>query len=63
MIPVPKALKVLKENKEKIEEKTYTKWLDYDKIQNRVEIRTRKQGDYLFINDLGNKILDIMFND
>ena len=33
-----------------IPEKTYTKWFDYDKIENYLEIRTRKPGDYLEIN-------------
>lgn len=33
-----------------IEEKTYTKWLDYDKIESLV-LRSRQQGDYLTVND------------
>jgi len=33
-----------------ISEKTYTKWFDYDKIENYPEIRRRKPGDYLEIN-------------
>ncbi len=33
-----------------IPEKTYTKWLDYDKIMNDLEIRGRRAGDYLEIN-------------
>ena len=32
-----------------IEEKTYTKWLDYDKIKNSVEIRHRRYGDRISI--------------
>ena len=41
-----------------IPEKTYTKWFDYDKIENYLEIRTRKPGDYLEINqDHGRKKL------
>ena len=32
-----------------IEEKTYTKWLDYDKIKNSVEIRHRRSGDRISI--------------
>ena len=41
-----------------IEQKTYTKWFDYDKIINCVKIRTRLQGDYLTVNsDMGRKSL------
>lgn len=39
---------------QKIEEKTYTKWLDYDKIKKDLCVRTRRNGDYLVINDKGN---------
>lgn len=35
---------------------TYTKWLDYDKIHSRVEIRNRRAGDYICINDAGNRM-------
>ncbi len=31
------------------------KWFDYDKIENAVEIRTRKEGDFLQINASGGK--------
>ena len=33
-----------------IEQKTYTKWLDYDRMKSLV-LRTRRPGDYLAIND------------
>ena len=33
-----------------IEQKTYTKWLDYDRIKSLV-LRTRRPGDYLAVND------------
>ncbi len=32
---------------EKNQEKMYTKWFDYDKIKDRLSVRTRKPGDYL----------------
>ncbi|MDF2485783.1 MAG: hypothetical protein K0R46_1951 [Herbinix sp.] len=31
------------------------KWFDYDKIENAVEIRTRREGDYLQINTFGGR--------
>ena len=37
-----------------IEQKTYTKWFDYDKINNCPVVRNRKTGDYLTINKEGN---------
>ena len=40
---------------QKIEEKKYTKWLDYDRIKENPCIRTRKTGDYMIINGQGNK--------
>ena len=39
------------ENMENIAAKTYTKWLDYDKIKGNIHIRSRRSGDYLTIND------------
>ena len=45
-----------------IPQKTYTKWFDYDKITSVVVFRTRKQGDYLTINqDGGRKSLQDYF--
>ena len=38
---------------QKIEEKKYTKWLDYDKINYNLSIRTRKTGDYLIVDSRG----------
>lgn len=38
---------------QKIEEKTCTKWLDYDKIKGDLYIRTRRAGDYLIVNRAG----------
>ena len=40
---------------QKIEEKKYTKWLDYDKIKKNPCIRTRKEGDFIVINTRGDK--------
>ena len=39
---------------QKIEEKKYTKWLDYDRIVGNPCIRTRQTGDYMVINAQGN---------
>ncbi|MFA9378228.1 MAG: tRNA lysidine(34) synthetase TilS [Lachnotalea sp.] len=36
-----------------IPEKTYTKWLDYDKIESDLQLRTRETGDYLEVNSFG----------
>lgn len=41
---------VLREKYQKIPEKKYTKWFDYDRIIQCLEIRTRRPGDYLEIN-------------
>ena len=38
---------------QKIEEKKYTKWLDYDKIKQELSIRTRQPGDFLIVDDKG----------
>ena len=46
--------KIFSYKKQKIEEKKYTKWLDYDKIEKNPYIRTRRTGDYMVINAQGN---------
>lgn len=38
-----------------IEEKTYTKYFDYDKISSCLNLRLRQAGDYLIINDQGQR--------
>lgn len=50
---------------QKIEEKKYTKWMDYDKIKNNLYVRTRRAGDFLIVNQEGNrkKINRVMIDD
>ena len=36
-----------------IDKKSYTKWLNYDKIKVGLQIRTRTAGDYLTVDDRG----------
>ena len=50
---------------EKIPEKTYTKWLDYDRISNGLVLRTRRPGDYLVVNRSGGrkKLKDYMIDE
>ena len=38
-----------------IPEKKYTKWFDYDKIEDSLNVRTRRPGDYLVINASGGR--------
>ena len=38
-----------------IEENKYTKYFDYDKINNRLCVRFRQTGDYFIFNDKGQK--------
>lgn len=40
-------------NAEQISQKTYTKWLNYDKIVHGLQIRRRRQRDYLTIDESG----------
>jgi len=43
---------------EEIPQKTYTKWFDYDRIEQSLQVRTRRTGDFLCINEaLGRKSL------
>ncbi|HIX28227.1 MAG TPA: tRNA lysidine(34) synthetase TilS [Candidatus Blautia stercoravium] len=46
---------ILPWEKGQIEEKTYTKWFDYDRIVSSLEIRHRKTGDFLTVNAQGGR--------
>lgn len=46
---------ILLENKGEIPEKKYTKWMNYDTIKGNLVLRTRRQGDYLVINEAGGR--------
>ena len=50
---------------EEIIKKPYTKQLDYDKMKNGFFVRTRQNGDYFVINDVGQhkKLSDYMINE
>lgn len=55
----------LDKREEKIPEKTYTKWLDYDRISNGLVLRTRRSGDFLVVNRAGGrkKLKDYMIDE
>ncbi len=48
-----------------IEKKSYTKWFDYDKIKCGLQIRTRKTGDYLTVDESGHtkKLKEYLINE
>ncbi|MDO4337946.1 MAG: tRNA lysidine(34) synthetase TilS [Eubacteriales bacterium] len=51
--------KIFSYQKEKIPQKKYTKWFDYDKIEGNLTVRTRRTGDFLIVNqDGGHKKLN-----
>ncbi len=52
--PVPAEQVPIKEIA-KNEENTYTKWFDYDKIKGTLQLRTRREGDYIEISKTGNR--------
>ena len=39
----------------KIQEKMYTKWMDYDILKSTFQIRTRRPGDYIVVNQEGGR--------
>lgn len=47
--------RIIPNNFQQIPQKTYTKWLNYDKIKNTVKVRTRQPGDYLAVNASGGR--------
>ena len=51
------------ENSVNFKEKMYTKWFDYDKIRNVMQIRFRKNGDFLEVAGGGHKKLKSYFID
>ena len=40
---------------DEIPKKKYTKWIDYDKIKDSLCVRTRREGDYFWINQNGDR--------
>lgn len=60
-IIIPEVGKVLEtvllsyKKEEPIPKSSCIKWFDYDKIENAVEIRTRREGDFLQVNALGGR--------
>ncbi len=38
-----------------IPKEMYTKWFDYDKIEHGLHVRNQMEGDYLIVDDLGNR--------
>ena len=47
--------RIISNENQPIEQKKYTKWLDYDRIIKYPCIRTRKTGDYIVINSKGDR--------
>ena len=47
--------KIIFNESQKIEEKKYTKWLDYDRIKQELSVRTRLQGDFLVVDEKGSR--------
>ena len=51
---------ILKKDEVKIENLSYTKWFDYDKIKNSAVFRTRKNGDTVSIPGGNKKLKDVL---
>ncbi len=55
----------IRRSQEEIPRNLYTKWFDYDKIKNDMQIRERYQGDYLLVSQSGarKKLQDYFVNE
>ena len=49
------SLRIFPNEGQKILQKRYTKWLNYDKISENLWLRTRRPGDYLVVNPQGGR--------
>ncbi|MDO5391540.1 MAG: tRNA lysidine(34) synthetase TilS [Eubacteriales bacterium] len=49
------SLRIFPNEGQKIPQKRYTKWLNYDKISEDLWLRTRRPGDYLVVNPQGGR--------
>ena len=49
------SLRIFPNEGQKIPQKRYTKWLNYDKIRKDLCLRTRQPGDYLVVNPAGGR--------
>ena len=54
-LPRPRFPWIHASKNKKIPDKTYTKWFDYDKINNCLTFRTPREKDYFVVNSEGNK--------
>ena len=46
---------IIEKDEKRIPQKSYTKWIDYDKINTVLTVRTRLPGDYIVINENGGR--------
>ncbi len=57
------SFKLMDKKSDAFPKKMYTKWFDYDKIENNLEVRTRMAGDFIYLKDTGKKKLKDYFID